>query len=298
MSTFFLKIHRFLSKRLWLFFLLIITVLGIGAYSLLNLQLEEDITNVLPTDGELAKYEHLIEKTSSGNNLIFILKSEDKNIDSLIKAGNQLQLALDEVLPDSVVNAVNIVNDESAFLDLLNKLYGNLAIYLNEKDLQSIALDEEILHHKIEKKLKVLFTPAGSMMKQSITHDPLDLSLIALKNLQGLQIDNSFTIINSCLVSKDSTYLLGFVKLNEKINENKQKAFLKEAVNNTLENFNSTSSVQHFVFGAAIISEENAQRIKKDIMLTVNIAVSLLLLGMAFHSYFIRSVCCSCVSIF
>jgi len=283
MTTIFLKIHRFFNEKKWLFVLFLLGVLALGGFSLFNLQLEEDITNVLPKDGELAKYEHLIEKTSSGNNLIFILKSPDKNIDSLVFAGNKLQNNLTQTIPDSLVKAISIVNDETAFLDLLNNIYGNLAEYLSIEDLQKINLDENILHHKIEKKLKVLFTPAGSMMKQSIINDPLDLSLMALSNLQSLQIDNSFTIINSCLISKDSTYLLGFVKLNEHVNENKQKALLKEAVNKTLNQLNNNSSIKHLVFGAPIISEENAQRIKKDIMLTVNIAVTLLLLGMAFY---------------
>jgi len=283
MTNIFISIHRYFKERKILFSVLLLGIIAMGGYSLYNINLEEDISNVLPKNGDFAKFENLIEKTSSGNTLIFILKSESKNVDSLVLAGQQLQESLKNNISDSLQHAINITNDQTVFIDLLASVYNHLYLYLSKEDLENINLDEAVLEDKISKKIKMLFTPAGSFMKQSITKDPLDLSLLALSKMQALQFDNNFQFVDACLISKDSTYLLGFVRLNSTIHKANQKTLLLEAVKKSLNELDIFPSISHYVFGAAIISEENAHRIKMDIMLTVNIGVSLLLLGMAFY---------------
>jgi len=84
MTNIFISIHRYFKERKILFSVLLLGIIAMGGYSLYNINLEEDISNVLPKNGDFAKFENLIEKTSSGNTLIFILKSESKNVDSLV----------------------------------------------------------------------------------------------------------------------------------------------------------------------------------------------------------------------
>ena len=283
MTSLFSIFNSFFSKRPLLLLVISLLVIALGAFSLRGLNLEEDITNVLPKDGELAKYEKLIEQSSTGNKLIFILKSEERDAEQLVQAGQSLQNLLETNIPDSLVESIDIVVDESQFLDLLNIVYSELPFYLNKDDLASLNFDEDKLREKIQKKLKILFTPAGSMMKESIIRDPLDLSLVALQNLQSLQIDDNFDNLNRSLISKDSTYLLGFVKLTGTVHLSGQKSLLLQAVKTSLEEANKQTNVQHFAFGASIIAEENAQRIKKDIMLTVNLALGILLLGLMLY---------------
>ncbi|HEY0261593.1 MAG TPA: hypothetical protein VGB95_01100, partial [Chitinophagales bacterium] len=109
-----------IRKNLLLIFALIAVVVLLGIWGSKRIVLEENIYAVLPGNSNLAKYERLIEKSSNGNRLIFILKSEHKNLDSLISVANDLQETLENTIPDSLANEIAIVNNPSAFLDYLN----------------------------------------------------------------------------------------------------------------------------------------------------------------------------------
>lgn len=285
MTPFFLKLHKYFLSHKILLILLLLGVLFLGVFAFLNLKLEEDITNVLPENGELARFEKLISKTSNGNRLLFILKNKDqKSVENLSQSAEFLQNYFEEKLPDSLVNSISLIQDEEAFLDIMDQILMNLPVYLTNEDLASIPLDSVSLSKNIQQKLKSLFTPAGSLVKKSVTHDPLDLSNLALKKLQSLEIDDNFFVENACLISKDSTYLLGSIVIDEQIHHGKNKTFLYENVQDAINLVNAKNdAVEHFVFGAHLISEANAQRIKKDIMLTINIALTLLLIAMAFY---------------
>lgn len=283
MISFFINAYRFFEKKTILLLILLLSVLGLGFYAITHLHLEDDITNVLPKDGELAKFEHLLEKTSTNNKLIFILKDENKNLDSLVDQGALLQSKLENIKADSLFTSINIKNDETQFISLLSNIYENLPIYLAEQDLEKINLEDSVLRTRIQKKLMVLFTPAGAMMKNSILNDPLDFGSLALKNLKSLQVDDNFTFNNSFLISKDSIYLLGFASVADNINENNKKELLHLKVTGIIDSLKAKTQIEHYVFGAAMIAQENAVRIKKDIMLTVNIALAILLIGLAFY---------------
>ncbi|HEY0261487.1 MAG TPA: MMPL family transporter, partial [Chitinophagales bacterium] len=174
------------------------------------------------------------------------------------------------------------VNNPSAFLDYLNNVYQNLAVYTDSATLQNANWSDEVMREKVRGKLRTLFTPAGSVVKQSLTHDPFDLSATTLSRLQKLQADKNFTINENCIVSVDSSYLLGFVKLSANIKKDGQQTLLYNTIDSSLSVLKN-DEVQINVFGAALIGEANAQRIKSDIMLTVNIASVLLLLVLAFY---------------
>lgn len=257
-------------------------VILLGIWGSKRIVLEENIYAVLPGNSNLAKYERLIEKSSNGNRLIFILKSKNKNLDSLISVANELQETLENNVPDSLVSEISIVQNPTALLDYLNNVYENLAVYTDSTTLQNTDWSDEALREKVRSKLRTLFTPAGSIVKQSLMHDPFDLSAQTLYKLQQLQADKNFTITDNCIVSVDSSYLLGFVKLSANIKKDGQQTLLSNTIDSSLLNIKN-AAVETNVFGAALIGEANAKRIKRDIMLTVNVASVLLLLVLALY---------------
>lgn len=277
-------LHR---KKLLMLFALIAIVILLGIWGGKRMKLEENIYAVLPGSSNLAKYEQLIAKSANGNRLIFILKSEKKQLDSLIATANVLQETLETAVPDSLISEISITNNPATFLDYLSDVYQNLPSYTDSSTLQNTDWSEATLREKVSSKLRTLFTPAGAMVKQSLTRDPFDLSAPTLSRLQQLQADKNFTVTENCIVSTDSTYLLGFVKLSPNIKKEGQQKLLQTVVDSSLASIRSDEIKTH-VFGAALIAEANAERIKSDIMLTVNIASVLLLLVLCLYYRSIR----------
>ncbi|MGB1248561.1 MAG: 1-acyl-sn-glycerol-3-phosphate acyltransferase, partial [Chitinophagales bacterium] len=285
MDSFFLKIHDFLGKKPFVFYLLILATMSLGAFSMLNLDLEEDIKSVLPKNDDMAEIDAILNDLSSPNQVIFLLKDETKSSANLKTKAQEISVQLLEKIDSNLIENITFKTEDDAFLDLLENIYTELPAYLTAEDYTVLdeKIEEEILRKNLQKKFKVLFTPAGSMFKSSIVNDPLDLSMLALARMQSLQVDDNYALDEGYLISKDEQYLIGFLELTDDINKAKSKEELTTIVKDILAENNENSPTQVSVFGSPIIAQENASRIKNDIMLTVNIAVAVMMLLIAFY---------------
>src|SRR5690606_4443849 len=122
--------------------------------------------------------------------------------------------------------------------------------------------------------------------KKTIVKDPLGISLMAIKHLKQLGINDDFVLKDGFLVTKDENNLLLFITPKFNSGETgKNKAFSDQLYNlrDTL-NTSYKSKVQSEYFGGTLIAVENAKQIKQDIQLTVTIAlITLMLLFIFFY---------------
>ncbi len=283
MSTFFIKLYRYFSYHRGLFLAFLICILLIGAIALFKLPLEDNIMNVLPEDSEVAKIEQLLEKTSNAKRIIFIIENTNKNIDTLQNQAAILEKKLHKKLPDSLITSYSIRQNETKWLNLLASIYQNIPTYLQKEDLQKIPLEKKALRAALKERFHLLFTPAGSVLKNSIVNDPLNIGIHALKRLKSLQVDDNFELVNQYLISKDSMYLLGYIDCSNQIDINENKAILKSKIEETLITLNQNTEAKTHVFGVPIIAQENAEVIKRDVLHTVNVAMFLLLTFLVFY---------------
>src|SRR5690606_19061717 len=123
-------------------------------------------------------------------------------------------------------------------------------------------------------------SPSGIIAKKTIVKDPLGISLMAIKHLKQLGINDDFVLKDGFLVSKDEDNLLLFITPEFNSSETgKNEAFTNQLykLRDTL-NTAYKSKVQSEYFGGTLIAVDNAKQIKQDVQLTVTIALTVLML--------------------
>jgi len=169
--------------------------------------------------------------------------------------------------------------------------YENLPVFLDEKDFQKMdsMISPENIDRTIEKNYQNLISPASFALKKYILTDPLGFNALALKKLKQFQLEEGYEIIDGYIFTKDKQNLLLFIDpVNPPSETGKNAMFLKK-LDNVLEylseKHNNTIKAQYF--GSAAIAVGNAEQIKKDIKLTLTVALILILL---FVAWFFRKI--------
>src|SRR5690606_9641488 len=112
----------------------------------------------------------------------------------------------------------------------------------------------------------------------------LQLSFIALKKLQQFQGSSDFVFEDGYLFSKDRSKLYLFINPKYAGTETKNNEFFIDHLRAIQEHLNDEfNGVETAYFGAAFIAVANAKQIKQDILTTVVISVSLLMLMLIFY---------------
>src|SRR5690606_30961487 len=116
--------------------------------------------------------------------------------------------------------------------------------------------------------------------KKTIVKDPLGISLMALKHLKQLGINDDFVLNDVFLVSKYENNLLLFITPEFNSNETGKNEAFSNQLYKLSDELNSVykSKVQSEYFGGTLIAIANAKQIKQDVQLTVTIALTILML--------------------
>ncbi len=287
--------HFFKTKKLILA-ILVLLAFGTTIYTALQIKTIEDISKVIPSDNELKRF-NFATKQIKFNDRIIIHVSQKKSValassntdsifnpENLIAFSDSLTEYLQQNYPKYIAEIKNTVS-ENVMNDVYEIFYNHLPIFLEEKDYAKIdtILQEDEINKTLEADLKTLISPASLVIKKFIKRDPLSLTPIALKKLNNLQFDDNYEIYNNHILTKDQKSLLLFVTSKYSNDETGKNLELIQALNKSIsETSKKVKNVGAEIFGAPVISAGNAERIKKDIILTVSIALISLFLFLSF----------------
>lgn len=282
MINFFYNIHTFLaSRKIVGFFALGLLVLSLG-FLASKITFEEDITKLIPINEENSDLQKVLKSVNFADKIIVNIKKESSgSINDLTQYATQF---IDSINNNSSTYFTKIqgkVEDEE-ILNTLDFVYNNLPHFLDPSDYKIIEnkLQKDSIEAITKANYKTLISPSGMVAKETILRDPLGLSFLALKKLQLLSFGNEFTMHNGFLLSKDKKHILLFISPTYPSSETSENALFAEelySLNSKLnQEFNGKVSSEYF--GGALVAVANAKQIKKDIQLTVGIAVTVLLL--------------------
>ncbi|HUH26028.1 MAG TPA: MMPL family transporter, partial [Flavobacterium sp.] len=160
-------------------------------------------------------------------------------------------------------------------------VYEHLPLYLQPSDYDTIAkrISEQGIHEQTNKNLEIVTGGSGSFFKEWAVKDPLVLTFLALPHLRNIAVDEQFVFQDGYLFTKDEKHLVLFIqpKLSgSETKENEQFVALlndlKTAIDQKFQN------VEVGYFGSSFIAVANAQQIKKDILTTISLSMSALML--------------------
>jgi len=247
-----------------------------------NIEFEEDITKLIPQSEKSSEAQKVLKQVNFADKIIVnIQRKENGNTDDL----TQYATAFIDSISNTSEAYIKEIQGQVADEDVMNTLdfvYNNLPLFLDKTDYQAIQqkLHKDSIQNTTNANYKTIISPSGFVAKETILKDPLGLSFIALKKLQELSFGDDFTLHNGFIISKDKNNVLLFITPTFASSETAENATFADNLYALQEQLNTTfqDKVTGEYFGGALIAVANAKQIKRDIQLTVGIAITVLLL--------------------
>ena len=286
MSRFILSIFQWTARNRAVWFACIAATVAAAGWCALQLQFEEDITKVIPADAELTELNQVIQNSKFAEKLIINLQSEDT------LAGKKVLMDYADALVDSLENSfiprflhpVNRVS-ENVESEVYDFFYNRLPLFLDEEDYEEIELrlSETGIQNALSTNYKNLISPAGMALKEFIIKDPLSITPLAIEKLQSLNRESIYAIENGYVLTNDFRNLLLFINPIYPANETGHNGEMFERLDQTLNVIsNELPGISAEYFGGAAMAVSNANRLKKDIFISVSIAIVVLFFGLLF----------------
>ncbi len=286
MGQFFVIIYKFFERKKFLLFLLIGLSLFLLFFSLDKLSTEEDFSQLFPNEKKFEDYNRFIENSSLGNKIIVLFSARDSlsndKTDLLIKSAGGFLRDLKVANPKEVVSVEGQISNE----DLLSGyyfFYDHLPLFLDSADYRKIEkkLADTAVASSLRKDLELLVSPAGIAMKHFLLKDPLGFTYIVFDKLRKYKLGEGFTLVRNWIFSKDKNNLFVFLTI-DKATDTRKVEELRGLMEDIIRRHN-TPEVQVYFYGAPLVAMANAERIKKDIMLTVSITLLFIFLFLGWH---------------
>lgn len=290
MDKFFIFLFRLFRRRNILFPAVIIVILLLTAFLASRTELEEDISKSVP--GANNQTAHILNNSRYTNKIILNIFKPD----TLAAADPGLLIAFAGELTDSLsaggfsgfISNSGFRIDESKMGEMVNFFCENLPVFLNESDLAGISskLSREAVDRTMERNYQTLNSPAGFISKNSILTDPVGLGSPVFTKLKQFQVEDGYEIIDGYIFTRGRSNLLLFIDPVNPPSETLQNALFLKKLTLLLEHLKSKNNykINAEFYGAAAVAVGNAEQIKRDIALTVTIALLIILIFVGWFS--------------
>jgi 1-acyl-sn-glycerol-3-phosphate acyltransferase len=253
--------------------------------SISRLHFVEDITRIVPNDKkEVGQMNMVFSHARLMEKVVFTVHTKDsvENTQLLADFAHQFSDSLATKLQPRFISELQAKIPQKNMLRIYSVFNQHLPIFLTESDYT--ILDSLLSKDQIEKAIKAdfrtLMSPADFGLKSYIKNDPLSLTRLALAKLERFRPSDDFKLIHDFIFTSDKQNLVFFLSLAHPKESNITIAFEAEMqdIANQLLTLPKYHNIGFECFGAPLVAAANAQQIKKDIQLTVSIAVVFLLI--------------------
>jgi len=280
MHKFFINIYNALKKAGWRLGMFLIPLLVLIGYSISELQIEEDISALIPMDERIFEMGDDFINSNFADQIVFNIYFEDTattDPHKLIEVVDSLSAFL--TADTTFVKNVRSSIDESAFRNVYNYFYRYLPYYLSDAEYKYLdtILNEEHLNRLMLANYKSIISPTGFGTGKYILKDPLSLVPRCLEKLKSFQLDDNFTTFQSHIFTKDKKHAMCFVDPVYSSKNTKANRHLISSIDNFLKD-NTPEGIEIDYYGGTAVAVANSNRIQNDITLTVGIAIFLLIL--------------------
>jgi hypothetical protein len=249
--------------------------------------LEEDVTSLIPSGDRQDVLKKVLAHTQFSDKIIVAIssRSAEPNPDELTQYARQFIDSVNTRLPEYVKDIQGKVPEEG-IREIYDFVYYNLPLFLNEDDYKAIEarLKQDSIQTRLEENYKNLISPTGLVTKEFLFKDPLSITYLGLKKLEELQVGDDFELYNNFLITKDQKHLLLFLSPTLPSSETDKNSLFLEKLERIQSGLNlEFKEVKGEFFGGVLYSVANANQIKRDIKLTIGIAMGILLILLIFY---------------
>ncbi len=281
MYRIFLKIYNYLNSRRVSGIFLFILFLAVSLFFISKLRFEEDISRLLPAGERQDILKKVLDETEFSDKVIITISAKNKEAspDELTRQAEKLVDSLKFSFGNYVEEIQGKVAEENV-LEVYDFVYANLPVFLNSSDYNEIEnrIQPDSIRERVKGNYKNLISPTGLVTKEFLFKDPLSITTLGLEKLRELQVGEGFELHNDFITTADKQHVLLFLNPknpSSETAENQKFANKLESLANSLNHENTNIKIDYF--GGFLYGIANAEQIKKDIQLTLGIAVSILL---------------------
>lgn len=294
MTNLFVSIYNYFTKHKLLLFSLLAIVVFICVFLSTQIKFSEDISNFLPEDKQNEQVNYAYQHIGAANTIIVYFSLND----STQEAQDVLPEAIDEYINslnnkdiEPYIKKIQYTIDESAIIEKMDFISKNIPYFLDKEDYVKIEelITKENIYKQLEYNRNMLGTVYGGMMKNVIVNDPLFISGELLAGLEQFKMNDNFSMVDGYIYTKEGNRAIVRIEskypLSETANNKILTNLIDEAAEETAGKF---ANISIKPFGAAYISVNNAEQIKKDSFLTIAIAVILIIVILIYSFRSIR----------
>lgn len=277
MADFFLRIYDRLRCRKGMAALIVLLIIALCVLSLSRLHYEEDIAGFLPIDRSDSRQTEFMETVSQQNSIAVIFRADDDvSDDDIISA---MELFADvwfendtlELVPDMSAEA-----DESMALELIKFVQEHYPSFLTEADyrrMDSLLAQPGYVKESLEADKRSLQMLTGSFTASTIPYDPLGLFGNILMGLADIGSDGGYRLVDGHILHR--TEPVGLLLFESPFGESEsgRNAQLVDMIDEAAAQVEAETGIRVSAVGAPVIAVTNAERIKKDSILAVSLAI-------------------------
>jgi uncharacterized protein len=294
MSNFFVLLYRFFHQHKKLFLIFIGLLFAFIVLFSSGIRLEENISGTSGTeDGD--PFNYIVSHFKFSDKLVIHFMLTDSvsppEPDLLTSSASLFGDRLSAKFDSSYIKSITGKATDTLMSYLFAFFQDHLPLYLNESDYPRIdsLITPESIDNAIRNDYKILVSPASFALKNSVMKDPLGFTGLAMQKMKSLRTGDNFIISNGFIMTPDHRHLLIFITSANPVNETSKNTKLIRGIEEILRQI-AMESLQHVkgeYFGSVAMAVGNADRLKKDIVLTLTIALVMIVL---FVGWYFRSI--------
>jgi len=274
--------------------MILLSLFVVSGFFIFRLSFEEDITRIMPKDKQLDQVGEVYRKFDFIDKLVITVSPTDMgrdiDPDRLIEYADILADSIKKSLYPDYTTEVLVSAGEEQVLEIYDFIHNHLPLFLDERDYRVIdsLIREESIHQSVKRNYRTLVSPASSIFKKFIVLDPLNFTTLALAKLEEFQVAENFVMHEDHFFTSNLRHLFIFITPAYSSSESKMNSHLIQTIDEYIGLLDDNMiDVTAEYYGGVAVAVGNANRIKKDIAVTISIAVILILLmiGLFFRRF-------------
>jgi predicted RND superfamily exporter protein len=284
MTKFTIFIYRYFHTHKIVFYSILLLSTAFFAYSGFKINFAEDITQLLPSVGEkgVEKFVFANLKVKDKVFILFSSKSEDSSSDELIRACDDFtELLLEKDSAYNLISSIFYQIEEEIIQDGIAFLYENAPVFLDKSQYTQLdsLLEKAQIEYQMAENYNTLTSNAGIAYKEIITHDPIGLRNIFISQIGDFGLGGNYLFYNGHIFTSDTTVAVAFLSPNFKTLDSKFSTQFVEILQQSVKEYTAQNpDIEILYHGQPVLSVSNADRIKRDLLLTVSVSLILILI--------------------
>ncbi|MCP4121066.1 MAG: MMPL family transporter [Bacteroidetes bacterium] len=268
-------------------------LLAAAGWQISQLQFTEETSAIMPGIGDMKVVDDVLTASGISDRIILMVQASKERSashnglkDELVTAAELLETRLADELNEYITDIHSGVS-EIEMLAMFREIIENLPVLLDSTQLAATSnlLSSEQVHSTIREGYKRVISPAGVMWREAFLNDPLNMGVSVFGHLQKMQESTDFELYGNHFIDTEGSTVFLFLESKYSSGETALNYKFLKKLSGLIDDFESELSNKVIVrhYGAIPIASGNARQIKKDINVTVSIALLILSIFFAFY---------------